>query len=490
MTKITNRPRLRFAPSPTGNPHIGNVRTAIFAWLFARRHDGDFIIRVEDTDQGRRAAGAVESMLESLSWIGLDWDEGPDIGGQFAPYTQSERLDLYQDAAQRLLSAGRAYRCFCAPERLDNLRHAQQTRGESSIGYDRHCAFMSDTRQRELDAKGAEYVVRFRMPQSGISTLDDIVFGPLQFENALYDDFVALKSDGFPTYHLASVVDDHAMRITHVARGKEWLSSVPRHVQLYDAFGWDMPLFAHLPIILATDRAKLSKRHGAASVMDYRDMGILPEALMNYLTLLGWSLDDKTEFFTPQDLASVFDLERISRSDAVFDLDKLIWLNGQHIRQASAPRLAEAIAKCWEYDPPPFDTAPDNGRTADIVPLVHNRLKTLRDAAPLVQFVFTDGVEADTGRLVQRGMDISATREMLRDARDRLARLDSFDSSTLERELRAMASDTGVKVGQLLGTLREAATGQKVSPPIFESMEVLGRGRTLSAIDKAVERLR
>ena len=262
--------RVRFAPSPTGNPHIGNVRTAIFAWLFARRHDGAFMIRVEDTDQSRRTEGAVEAMLESLRWVGLDWDEGPDVGGDAGPYTQSERLPLYRAEAERLIASGDAYRCYCSAERLDRVRLEQQRAGAERIGYDRRCLSLSDGERARLESDGAPSVVRFRMPDDGVSALDDIVFGRLEFENRLYDDFVALKSDGFPTYHLASVVDDHHMKISHVMRAKEWISSIPRHVQLYKALGWEMPKFAHLPVILAPDRTKLSKRHGAASVMDYR----------------------------------------------------------------------------------------------------------------------------------------------------------------------------------------------------------------------------
>ena len=487
---MTENVRVRFAPSPTGNPHIGNVRTAIFAWLFARKHGGSFMIRVEDTDRNRRTEGAVESMLESLRWVGLDWDEGPDIGGPKGPYVQSDRLDVYRRAADDLIASGHAYRCYCPPERLHELRQAQQDQGADSIGYDGHCRDLSASDAASAESAGVQPVVRFRMPDSGVSTLDDIVFGHIEFENRLYDDFVALKSDGFPTYHLASVVDDHHMEISHVTRAKEWLSSVPRHVQLYAAFEWDPPRFAHLPVILAPDKTKLSKRHGAASVMDYRDMGVLPEALMNYLSLLGWSLDDKSEFFTPAELIESFELERVSKSDGVFDLDKLMWLNGQHMRRSSDARLAEAVGQCWEASPPDFDVRPDAEEIAEIVPLVRERLKTLRDAAPLVRFVFSKSISVDPDQLVQRGMDVETTRTALAAAHRGLSKLDVFDTESIEALLRSMALDLGVKVGQLLGSLRVATTGQKVSPPIFESMEVLGRERVLSSIQDAVARLR
>ena len=487
---MTKQVRLRFAPSPTGNPHIGNIRTAVFGWLFARKHNGAYMIRVEDTDQRRRTEGAVEAMLESLDWVGLDWDEGPDLGGPCAPYVQSERLALYQEAAQSLIDSGNAYRCYCSPERLDQLRSAQQQRGDETIGYDGYCLNLTESERREYEESGTPHVVRFRMPVDGKSTLDDIIFGHLEFENRLYDDFVALKSDGFPTYHLASVVDDHYMGITHVTRGKEWLSSVPRHVQLYSAFDWEMPEFAHMPMILAPDKTKLSKRHGAASLMDYRDMGVLPEALMNYLALLGWSLDDRTEIFTTDELIRSFDLSRVSKSDAVFDRNKLDWLNGQHIRRSNDDRLAYALARFWSDTAPDFDEVPCDEQVSQVVPLVRERLKTLQDAEPLVKFVFSDAVALERDQLIQRGMDVEGTVAILKAARVGLASLDEFDTQSIEDLLRPMAKDLEVKVGQLLGSLRAAVTGQKVSPPIFESLEVLGRETSLSRIEGAIDVLK
>ena len=327
------------------------------------------------------------------------------------------------------------------------------------------------------------------MPDEGTSVLDDIIFGHLEFENRLYDDFIALKSDSFPTYHFASVVDDHSMGITHVTRAKEWLSSIPRHVQLYAAFGWEMPAFAHMPVILAPDKSKLSKRHGAASVMDYRDMGVIPSALMNYLTLLGWSLDDKTEVFSPDELIESFELGRVSRSDAVFDIDKLLWINGQHIRRASNADLADHLGRYWSSAPPDFDVIPTSDQVAQVTPLVRERLKTLQDAAPLVNFVFSNDITVSPDALVQRGMDPHSTGVALRAAHLGLADLETFDTPSIEGVLRPLAKDLGIKTGQLLGTLRAATTGQKVSPPIFESMEVLGRDCTLARVGTAIDKL-
>lgn len=487
---MTTKVRARFAPSPTGEPHVGNIRTAIFGWLFARHHGGEFIIRVEDTDQARKVDGATEMMLASLKWLGLDWDEGPDIGGPHGPYEQSQRLQLYRDAVDSLLSTGAAYRCFCTSERLSALREQQQRDGSDRIGYDGKCRDRDSDETRELAKSGESHVVRFRMLDTGTTEAVDIIRGDVSFENALYDDFVVLKSDGFPTYHLANVVDDHHMEMTHVTRAVEWLSSLPLHIQLYQAFGWDAPEFAHLPLILATDRTKLSKRHGATSVLEFREMGLLPETLLNFLTMLGWSLDDKTEIFTAQELTEHFSLERVSRSDAVFDFDKLNWMNGVHIRETSADRFADAMLEYWtQYPPDEFPMAPDREFALRIVPLTHDRIKSLPDVAPLVSFLLRERIDYDDEELIQRGMDIESTCRVLQASQDGLARLESFDSAAIEALLRPMAKELDIKVGQVLGTLRVAATGLKVSPPIFETLEVMGQERAVRSIHAALDRL-
>ena len=319
--------------------------------------------------------------------------------------------------------------------------------------------------------------------------MDDIVRGRVSFENALVDDFVLLKSDGFPTYHLANVVDDHEMEISHVLRAEEWLSSAPRHMRLYEAFGWKPPLFAHLPIILAPDRSKLSKRHGATAVTEYREMGYLPQAMVNFLALLGWSLDDRTEVFSAAELIGAFSLERVSRSPAVFDADKLTWLNGHYIRNLSHSELAHALLDFWRsYPPAEFPAPEDLDLLTRIAPLVQERLKTLRDAAPLVQFFFRK-VDYDPADLVQKRMDEPGTLAALERARAALEALPSHDTASIEGVLRPLASELGLKTGQLLGALRVATTGLKVAPPLFETMEVLGRDRTLTAIDEALDRL-
>ena len=328
------------------------------------------------------------------------------------------------------------------------------------------------------------------MPTEGTTVLDDLIRGRVTFENGLVDDFVVLKSDGFPTYHLASVVDDRSMGISHVFRGEEWLPSSPRHLQLYDALGWEAPLFVHLPQILAPDRSKLSKRHGAVSVREYREMGYLPEAMVNFLALLGWSLDDKTEVMSTGELKSAFSLERVSKSGAMFDTKKLEWMNGHYIRQLPSADLADALLDHWRAFPDAgVDPLPERDLVARIVPLVRERLKTLRDAAPLVGFFFQDGVEYETTELVQRKMDPAGTKQALSGAHDALADLEAFDEAAIEAALRELAGELDLKVGPLLGSIRVATTGLKVAPPLFGTLEILGRQRSLAAIGEAADRL-
>ncbi len=474
---MDNHVRVRLAPSPTGSPHVGMMRTAIYNWLFARGRGGTFIVRIEDTDQGRLVEGSVDEMLESLRWLGIEWDEGPDVGGPNAPYHQSQRLDDYHRVADLLIERGAAYRGDCRPERLETAR--KERGGSDRKGGD----------AAESDDSGSS-VVRFAMPTEGTTVLDDLIRGRVEFENGLVDDFVLLKSDGFPTYHLASIVDDRSMGITHVFRGEEWLPSVPRHLQIYKALGWEPPQFVHLPQILAPDRSKLSKRHGAVSVREYREMGYLPEAMVNFLALLGWSLDDKTEVMSTGELKRAFSLERVSRSGAMFDTKKLEWMNGHYIRGMEPGDLADALLDYWRAFPGEgIDPLPDRGLVERIVPLVRERLKTLRDAAPLIGFFFQDGVEYETAELVQRKMDEAGTKQVLSRSHDALAALDSFDEDSIEAALRELAGELDLKVGQLLGSIRVATTGLKVAPPLFGTLEILGRERSLDAIAGAAGRL-
>ena len=393
----TGRVRVRYAPSPTGDPHVGNIRTAMFAWLFARHTGGDFIVRIEDTDTARTQEGSLEAILESLRWLGLDWDEGPEVGGPHAPYTQSQRLELYQRAAQALVDGGHAYYCHCSSERLQEMRKEQQ-RLRLPTGYDRLCREAG--RRPDGDPRP---VVRFKMPLEGETTIHDLIRGDVTFANATVDDFVMLKSDGYPTYHLASTVDDHLMGISHVLRAEEWLSSTPRHSHLYSALGYEMPYLAHLPIILGPDRSKLSKRHGDVSLLQYRELGYLPEAMINFLALLGWSLDDHTEILSREELVRNFSIERIVRSSAVFNLEKLTWMNGVYIRGLGEEELSDRISGVLDSALPQDVPRPVSREyVRAVTPLVRERIKTMADAPELTDFFFLTTLDYPAGDLLQR----------------------------------------------------------------------------------------
>jgi glutamyl-tRNA synthetase len=482
--------RVRFAPSPTGEPHVGNIRTAIFNWLFARSQGGVFILRIEDTDQKRLVKGVLENLIDALHWLGIDWDEGPDVGGPYGPYIQSERLHHYQDAAKRLLDEGNAYHCFCSPERIEKIRKQQMTHKEQ-IRYDRHCRDLPKTERSRLQKHGASAVVRFRMPLEGNIVFHDIIRGAVTFDMSLLDDFVLMKSDGFPTYHLANVIDDHLMRITHVMRAEEWLSSAPRHQQLYQALDYPMPKFAHLSVILGSDRSKLSKRHGATSILEYRRMGYLPAAIFNFLALLGWSVDDHTEFIHLTELIKVFSLERMGHSSAIFNQEKLTWLNGVYIRALSPDSLAEQLTPILKDGLQTSITRPiDQHSLLPIIPLIQERLKTLSEAPYLTSFFLTQNLQYDPELLIQKKTNRDICMNALRVSREKLTNIPSWKSPDLEEILRPLAEELQLKTGQLFGIIRVAVTGRKDAPPLFETMQVLGNECCLSRLDAAIEKIR
>ena len=483
--------RVRYAPSPTGDPHVGNIRSALFNWLYARHTGGTFIVRIEDTDRARLVPGSLDAILDALRWLGLDWDEGPGSETPYGPYVQSERLALYAEHAERLLSEGKAYRCYCTPERLDAVRKQRQ-KERKPTGYDRRCREPEGAEEARRE-NPAPPVVRFRMPTEGNITVDDFVRGEVTFDVSLLDDFVLLKSDGYPTYHLANVVDDHLMEITHVMRAEEWLPSAPRHKLLYEAFGYEMPELVHLPLILGPDRSKLSKRHGAASVLEFRDMGYLPEAMFNFLALLGWSLDETSEVFSKDELVEHFTPERILANPAVFNIEKLDWFNGLYIRQMSDEALADALAP-WLEDPAsglPVDARPvDRDYLAAIVPLERERLKRLSDAPEMLSFFFEERLDYDASLLVPKGLDADAARAALEAALATAQGTDDWSVAALETAYRALAERLGVKTGQLFGAVRVAVTGRTAAPPLFDTLSVLGRERCVSRLAHAVEVLR
>jgi glutamyl-tRNA synthetase len=482
--------RTRFAPSPTGFPHVGSIRTALFAWLFARRHGGQFILRIEDTDVARTVEGAVESILEGLKWLGLDWDEGPEVGGSYGPYVQSQRLKLYHEAIERLIHQDNAYNCYCSPQRLERMREEQAQR-KVPTGYDRHCRELT---QQEIDQKKSEGivpVVRFKMPLKGQTRFQDIVRGTVVFENSLMDDFVLLKSDGFPTYHLANIVDDHAMDISHVIRAEEWLSSTPKHVLLYAAMGYEPPQFAHLPLILGPDRSKLSKRHGAVSVIEYRNKGYLPESMFNFLALLGWSLDDKTELLSREQLINDFSLERVSKTAAIFNIEKLDWMNGVYIRQLSTEEFARRATPYLERDLPPEVKRPlSPDYISKVMPLIQERAKLLDEVYQLSRYFFVDSLDFDVSLLISKGMTKESTIQALEISKEKLERVEVFEAAELEALLRPLAEELQIKTGQLFGALRTAVSGETATPPLFQMMAVLGKAHSIDRINKAIDKLK
>lgn len=477
--------RVRFAPSPTGAPHIGNIRTALFDYLWARHTGGKFILRIEDTDQAREVENGLELILESLRFLGLQWDEGPDVGGAFGPYEQSKRLPIYKQHAEQLIATNHAYYCYCTEERLAQMRQEQQARGEQTR-YDYRCRNLSAAERAAHDRAGTPRVVRLAVPREGKTTLTDFIHGDLTIANKDVDDQVLLKADGFPTYHLAVVVDDHLMQISHVMRGDDWIPSFPKHVLLYQAFGWEIPPHGHLPNVLGADKKKLSKRHGATSVLQFRDEGYLEEALLNFLARLGWSLDDKSELFSRQQLIDVFTLEKIEHAPAVFDPAKLDWMNGYYIRQLPDNQLAERMLPFFER----ANLHPDLSMLRALVPLLKERMKKLTDAVTMADFLFADDLEYAPQLLIGKGMDAKSAHTALRTAQSVLEKYPTFDDEEkIEAELRAAADQLGMKYGLFFGTLRVAVTGKTVSPPLMGSIRILGREKTLRRVARAIHLL-
>ena len=489
-TTASNPIRVRYAPSPTGLPHVGNVRTALFNWLFARRLNGAFIVRVEDTDQNRMVRDAVDGILESLRWLDLEWDEGPEVGGPYGPYMQSERLELYNEAALDLIKRGHAYYCICSPERLKELRK-QQAKEKKNPGYDGKCLNLPERELQAYRDEGKSPVVRFKMVRDETISVDDIVRGQVDWDSNLTDDFVIIKSDGFPTYHLANVLDDHHMKISHVLRAEEWLSSTPRHLALYRALGLEPPLFGHLPMILGPDRSKLSKRHGATALLEYRDMGYLPETLTNFMALLGWSLDDRTEILDRPSLVESFSLQRVVKSGAIFNIDKLDWMNGIYIRSLSSDDLALRIRDYWQLSPAAEIPQPvDMEYLCRIAPLIQPRLKTLDDAAERTAFFFKVGLDHVPKDLIQKGMGAESARGALEQSLGLIEGCDSFAVEALEPAFEELRLRLELSRRQYFSLLRVATTASRVSPPLFETMEVLGRGRCTERIGGAIQALR
>lgn len=489
MSTVPGRlpPRVRIAPSPTGAPHVGTAYIALFNRSFARKHGGQFLLRIEDTDRERSTKESEEAIFRALRWLGLDWDEGPDVGGPCGPYRQSERSEIYREHCEKLLQNGTAYRCYCTEERLAKLREEQKANKSSILGYDGLCRGVPRDESDRRAAAGESFVIRLAIPKEGETRFKDLLRDEIVIQNKEIDDQVLMKSDGFPTYHLANVVDDHLMGITHVMRAEEWITSTPKHILLYRAFSWEAPVFCHLPLLRNADRTKISKRKNPTSLDWYRENGYLPKALLNFLALLGWFPKDGVEVFDADRLLSDFSPLDVSTTGPVFDLKKLEWLNGEHIRLLEPAALARAIVDFHQERGKVYDLA----AVLPLIPLIRERLKTLLDFEPWTDFFFASDVSVSKELFAAnvKKLALADQIEALDTARAQIASAPVLDSQNVEVPLKEAATQKGWKVGDLFMCLRLAITGKAATPPLVESMAVLGKDACLARIDRALTAL-
>jgi len=437
-------------------------------------------LRIEDTDIARKVEDAVGVILASLQWLGLDWDEGP--------YFQSQRLSIYHEIGDRLLEEGHAYLCYCSPQRLEVMRK-EQAKLKQPPKYDRHCRNLTQRERAQLEARGISAVIRFKTPLEGETTFHDLIRGAVTFKHDTLDDFILLKSDGYPTYHLASIVDDHWMAISHVLRADEWISSTPRHILLYQALNWQAPKFAHLPMILGPDRAKLSKRHGATTITEYQEQGYLPNAMINFLALLGWSLDDRTELLSPEELIRHFSLERVGKTAAIFNKDKLEWMNGVYLRKLSPEEFVQQAIPFLDRGLPESVKRPlDINYVSQVTSLIQDRSRTLAEVPELSNFFFIDELQYDTGLLI-KGLGAELAAKALASTFKQLEGVGTWDDTTIEGVLRPLAAELNLGTGKFFGLLRVALTGRTAAPPLFQTMTVLGKEKCLKRLGKALQGL-
>ena len=470
--------RTRVAPSPTGDPHLGTAYMALFNCAFAKKHGGQFVLRIEDTDQARSTTESEQVIFDALRWMGLEWDEGPDIGGPYGPYRQSDRLDHYTKHAAELVEGGHAFHCFCSKERLAELRRAQQSAGETPR-YDGHCIGMDESDKARRVESGEVHVIRLRVPDDGECTFEDGLRGAITIPWQQVDMQVLVKSDGFPTYHLAVVVDDHQMDITHVLRGEEWISSVPKHVLLYQYFGWDMPSHYHLPLLRNSDQTKMSKRRNPTSINYYQRCGYLPEALLNYLALMGWSMPDEREIFGFDEMVEALDVDRMSTGAPVFDTEKLNWLNGQYIRGMSSSAFMDRVA----------DWAVNRERLAELVPLIQERTERFIDLLPQVDYLLGERAEITQVSFAHKDLGEGDCLRILDHTLRTLERMRSWQRDDLFEELKSLAEAMDVKFRDFLFPLFVAVSGREVSLPLFDSMAFLGSDLTRTRIRTAIDAL-
>jgi len=485
--------RVRFAPSPTGHMHLASGRVALYNYLLAQKTGGKFIFRVEDTDRKRYVEGSEQELIDGMHWLGIQWDEGPDVGGAFGPYRQSERKEIYLRYASQLIESGNAFYCFCSPEKLEKVRQEQQKNKEVPH-YDGTCRELSlDEVHKRIDS-GEKYVIRFKTPKSGSTTVHDLIRGDITVENRTIDDYILVKSDGWALYHLAAMVDDHEMQITHVFRGAEWLATFPLHALIVRAFGWQEPEWVHLSVFLKpSGKGKMSKREAAEAIKDgysifireLDGLGYLPEAVDNWIALMGWAYDDHTEVFQMKDLIEKFSLDHLNPSPAAINFTKLDYFNGVFIRNLADQELARRLK--------PFfiraGYAPEDNKLIKIAPIIRERMITLDDSVEMAGFFFREKVEPNPAELVAKGLSKEESRGIAISSLEILKKLSDFSTSSLEPPLREFVDRSGRTAGQVFGILRVALTGQKISPPLFESMEIIGRDTCIQRLEKAIELL-
>ncbi len=484
---INETPRVRFAPSPTGYLHVGGLRTALYNYLFAKHNNGDFVLRIEDTDRNRYVEGALENLLDTLEWVGLTPDEGPRQGGNYGPYIQSERLDIYKKYTDELVEKGKAYHCFCSPERLTELKESQRAAKLPQMKYDKKCLDLSKEEVAEKLANNESHVIRLNVEPGSKVIIKDIIRGHVEFDRNTIDDQVLIKSDGYPTYHMANVVDDHLMNITHVIRGEEWLSSTPKHILLYDYLGWEIPEFAHLPLLLNADRSKLSKRQGDVAVEDYREKGYLKDSLVNFVALLGWSAGDDKEFYYLDELTKAFDLNRVQKSGAVFNVDKLNWLNGEHIKNMSNEKLLPYLK--LELDKSEFNSGDfDDEYLLKVVEAMKSRLTFYSDFIERSSYFFKAPESFDEDIVKKRWKKYSA--EYLEKFIKAIETLENPGHDEFQDTLKKTAEELGVGNGQLIHPARLAVSGIGVGPGVFDLLAILGKEEVIKRIKTAIEKIK
>jgi len=483
---INETPRVRFAPSPTGYLHVGGLRTALYNYLFAKRNNGTFVLRIEDTDRNRYVEGAVENLIKALNWAGLNYDEGPEVGGNFGPYLQSERLDIYKKYADELIEKSKAYYCFCTPERLKSLKEEQEKQKLPQAKYDKHCLNLSKEEIASNLAAGIAKVVRLNVEQNHTIKFDDIIREHVEFESNNVDDQVLIKSDGYPTYHLANVVDDHLMKITHVIRGEEWLSSTPKHVLLYDAFGWERPIFAHLPLLLNPDRSKLSKRQGDVAVEDYRDKGYLKDALVNFVALLGWNAGDDKEFYYMDELISSFSLERVNKAGAVFDLQKLNWLNAVHLRNKTNEELLLLLKDEIQMSKFKNQTYSDEFLIL-IIEAMKERVSFIKEFIDTCTYFYEVPTEYEQ-KAVEKNWKPETPNHLIK-LKEEFVSLNNPTKEDFEHALAKVSEGLNVGKGKLIHPLRLAVSGQSTGPGMFDLLFILGKDEVVKRIEAAVKNI-